>query len=117
MQSKKKRKSYILMIIGLFFIPSILINGKLNVRSEDFSQINSEIRDLHVSKIYGKIYINNNWSDAKAAGICTGSGNYSDPYVIEDLVIDAGGSGSCIWIVNSSAFFKIENCTLYNSRQ
>ncbi|MFW9874838.1 MAG: nitrous oxide reductase family maturation protein NosD, partial [Candidatus Thorarchaeota archaeon] len=109
--------SCILMIIVLFFIPSILNNGKLNVKSDDLSQINSEIRDLHVSKIYGKIYINNNWSDAKAVGICTGSGNYSDPYVIEDLVIDAGGLGSCIWIVNSSAFFKIENCTLYNSRQ
>ncbi|MCK5157995.1 MAG: right-handed parallel beta-helix repeat-containing protein, partial [Candidatus Heimdallarchaeota archaeon] len=38
-----------------------------------------------------------------------------DPYVIEDLVIDGGGSGSCIYIENSDVYFKIENCTVYNS--
>ncbi|MFX1479627.1 MAG: nitrous oxide reductase family maturation protein NosD [Promethearchaeota archaeon] len=116
MQSKKKRKSCILVIIGLFFIPSILINVKLNVKSEDFSQFNSEIRDLHVSKIYGKIYINNNWSDAKTAGLCTGSGNFSDPYIIEDLIIDARGTGSGILIESSIVYFIIENCTIINSR-
>ena len=68
-----------------------------------------------------KIVINNgngstyNWSVAKADGICTGNGTYSEPYIIEDLVIDAGGSGSCISIENSDVYFIIENCTLYNS--
>lgn len=67
-----------------------------------------------ISAISGKIYINNNWTDTKAAGICTGEGIESDPYVIKDLIIDAGGSGSNILIVNSIEYFRIENCTLSN---
>jgi parallel beta-helix repeat protein len=31
------------------------------------------------------------------------------------LVIDGGGSGRCIWIENSDVFFKVENCSVYNS--
>jgi parallel beta-helix repeat protein len=114
---KNNRIITILLILGLFSILSIPINSKLISNSKISYQINSELRELNISKIFSKIYINNNWSDAKTAGICTGSGNYSDPYVIEDLVIDANGSGSCIWIVNSSFFFRIENCTFYNSRR
>ena len=67
------------------------------------------------SMISGKIHINNNWSAAKAAGICTGNGTYSEPYIIEDLEIDAGGSGSGILIENSDVYVKIENCTVSDS--
>jgi len=75
---------------------------------------------MKFSKLSGPIYIDDNdpscnWSVAKDAGICNGSGTYSEPYVIEDLVVDCGGSGSCIWIENSDVYFKIENCSLYNA--
>ena len=70
---------------------------------------------MKISAVSGKIHINNNWSDAKVAGICTDSSTYSDPYIIEDLEIDGGGSGSCIFIENSNIPFRIENCTIYNS--
>ncbi|GAH39004.1 unnamed protein product, partial [marine sediment metagenome] len=65
----------------------------------------------------GKIHIDGNsgWSDAKNAGICTGSGSYSNPYVIEDFVINGGGWGTCILIENSDVYFKIQNCTIFNS--
>jgi len=46
---------------------------------------------------------------------CTGSGTYSDPYVIENLVIDAQNSGSGIFIENSNVYFRIENCKVYNA--
>ncbi len=40
-------------------------------------------------------------------------GSWSDPYVIEDLNIDAGGSGSGIAISNSkNYYFIIKNCTV-----
>jgi len=71
--------------------------------------------NLKISEVSGKIHIDNNWTAAKAAGICTGNGTYSEPYVIEDLVIDGEGSGNCILIGNSDAYFEIENCTVYNS--
>ncbi|MFX0142160.1 MAG: hypothetical protein ACFFDN_51455 [Candidatus Hodarchaeota archaeon] len=50
--------------------------------------------------VSGKIHIDNNWTAAKSAGICTGNGTYSEPYVIDDFIIDGGGSGSCILIEN-----------------
>ncbi|MFX1569417.1 MAG: right-handed parallel beta-helix repeat-containing protein [Promethearchaeota archaeon] len=64
-----------------------------------------------------KININGNqeWTYFKNAGKCTGSGTYSDPYVIADLLIDANGFSNGILIKNTTVFFRIENCTVYNS--
>jgi parallel beta-helix repeat protein len=44
-----------------------------------------------------------------------GSGLESDPYVLKSLIIDGGGVSDCITIKNSIAYFKIQNCTVYNS--
>ena len=74
-----------------------------------------DTRTLKSSAISGKIHIDNNWTAAKGVGICTGFGTYSEPYVIEDFIIDVGGPGSCITVENSTEFFRIENCTLFNS--
>jgi len=69
---------------------------------------------LKNSIISGKIYINN-WSSAVEAGICTGSGTFSDPYVVKDLIIDGEGTGTGILIEHSKNFyFRIENCTIFN---
>jgi len=70
---------------------------------------------LKLSDVSGKIHIDNNWTDAKAAGICTGNGTYSEPYVIEDLIIDGGESGSCVLIENSNVSFIIRNCSVFNA--
>jgi len=43
------------------------------------------------------------------------SGTEEDPYIIEDWIIDAGASGSAIFIENTTKSFKIENCILNNS--
>lgn len=67
------------------------------------------------SKTLAKFHIDNNWSDAKAAGICTGEGTFSNPYIIEDKVINGSGYESCILIQNARAYFNIENCTLSDS--
>ena len=77
-------------------------------------------KSLKHSKISGPVNIDDNdpgsnWFVARDTGICTGNGTYSDPYIIEDLVIDGEGSGSCILIENSNVYFRIENCTIFNS--
>jgi len=118
----KKIKSYSI-ILGIIFAFSTIASTSLNFNTGSFNiifknsiEITLDKENLKTSKVSGKIHIkNNNWSAAKAAGICSGNGTYSDPYVIEDLVIDGGGSGSCIKIEWSYDYFKIENCTLYNS--
>jgi len=70
---------------------------------------------LEISELSAKIHIANNWSEAKIAGICTGLGTFSDPYLIEDKVIDGFGSGICILIENSDSYVTIKNCTLANA--
>jgi len=120
MKSNRKTKPIILIILGILFAfsPIFINKPRFTARDRDItSNYNNEFdhENLKISAVSGKIHINNNWSAAKTAGICTGNGTYSEPYVIEDLIIDGGGSGSCIWIENSNVFFKIENCTAINS--
>ena len=122
MKSKTHSKIIILIVLGIFIAFSTLHNNNLNFNAgnRDNSKgnnvdFNVDNNNLKISAVSGKIHIDNNWTVAKSAGICTGNGTYSDPYVIEDLVIDGGGSGSCILIENSDVYFRIESCTLYNS--
>jgi len=122
MKSNPKSKTITLLTIGILFallpiIPANLsfITDDSNRSSEYSDNINFDSEHLKLSAVSGKIHIKNNWSAVKAAGICTGNGTYFEPYVIEDLIIDGEGSGSCIWIENSSVYFIIENCTVYNS--
>ena len=114
MKSNGKSKIIILISLGILFTLSPIINNSLNFNAGN-SDNNINDVNLTTSKISGRIHIDNNWTDAKAAGICTGDGTYSDPYIIKDLVIDGGGLGSCIRIENSTVYFKIKNCKLYNA--
>ncbi|MHA1999743.1 MAG: right-handed parallel beta-helix repeat-containing protein, partial [Promethearchaeota archaeon] len=46
----------------------------------------------------------------------SGSGSQSDPYIIENLEIDAGGSGSCLRIWDDSTnYFSVQNCIFTGS--
>ncbi len=124
-EKKMKRITKIkvnLLILGTFLAISLIINTNLNFNARNINK-SSEYSDdiifyndnLKLSKVSGKIHIDNNWTEAKDAGICTGNGTCSNPYVIKDLVINGGGSGSCILIENSDVYFRIENCSSYNS--
>ncbi|MFX1345510.1 MAG: NosD domain-containing protein [Promethearchaeota archaeon] len=125
MKSNRKIISIILIILGLFFtfLPIIINNLRFNIRDRDITSKYEDVFDhvkIKLSELSTPIYIDNNdpsfnWSVAKKLGICSGNGTYSVPYVIEDLVIDGGGSGICILIENSDVYFIIENCTIYNT--
>jgi len=127
MKSNPKIKVIISITIGILLALSLLINNDLSFnvenryKSTEYSDgIILDNENVSLSKISGPIYINDyspsdNWSVAKGAGICTGNGTYSEPYIIEDFVIDGGGSGDGILIENSDVYFRIENCTIYNA--
>ena len=101
-----------LLIITLIPI-STLVYQNLNSLNENRNDVDQKY--LHDSKISGTIHIDHNWTDAKNSGICTGQGTYSDPYLIQDLVIDGGGTGIGILITYSkNDYFRIENCTIFN---
>ena len=124
MGSNSSKKIAIFITLGMIFALSlILINiynfntGNSEISTDYNVDYNLENKNLKISAVSGKIHIigNTGWTAAKTAGICTGNGTYSEPYVIEDLEIDGGGSGSCIFIENSDVYFRIENCSVYNS--
>ena len=121
MKSNRKIKILILIILKILIIFLPLFTNNLNFKNSEFSKNTYlDYDNLKISKESGKIHIDDsnpsmNWSVAKNDGICTGNGTYSDPYIIEDLVIDGGGSGDCILIENSDVYFRIENCTVYNT--
>lgn len=118
MEVNLKKKETIFIILGVILVLTSIINNKFN-----YDKNNSILRNDNISNIkgltssveIGKIHIDNNWTDVKAAELCTGDGTYSNPYVIEDLIIDVEGWGNGILIENSNAFFTIENVTIYNS--
>ncbi|MFW9895797.1 MAG: NosD domain-containing protein [Candidatus Thorarchaeota archaeon] len=114
---KVNTKTMVLMIIGILFVLSLMnlfsFNLAFTVKENNYFNLNHV--QLKISAISGRIHINNNWSDSKTAGICTGSGIESDPYIIENLEIDGQGLGSCLLIENSNAHFKIQNCYFNNT--
>ncbi|KKM96110.1 hypothetical protein LCGC14_1181430 [marine sediment metagenome] len=101
---------------GIVDNPYIWITGSAN--SEDSLPLTEG--SIHYGE---KIHIDGlgvnalNWSiTAKLKEWCSGSGKYSDPYVIDGLEIDAGGSWIGILIENSkSDYFIIRNSKIYNS--
>ena len=117
MKAKAKVKIIILITLGILFAfsPIITVNlifnaGNNRTSSEYDDYINLDSENLKISATSGKIHIDGNseWIAFKNDGNCTGEGTYSNPYIIEDLVIDNGS----IYIENSDVYFKIENCTL-----
>ena len=58
-----------------------------------------------------------NWaSTAASEPWCSGSGIWSDPYIIQDVTLDLQGtSGSCISIFDSNIYFQIKECKFLNS--
>ncbi len=131
---KEKNKS-IILVLGLLFAISSISNYYF---SHDQSGNNSsiEIPDETNSgppKASGSWFLDNitidptgatsgslTWAEAVAlpAGWCSGAGTWSDPYVIENVTIDASTSptGSGIYLNNSeNVYFIINNVTVYNA--
>ena len=122
MKSNAKSKIMVLIALGILLglspintVNLSFIAGNNSESSNCHDNINFDKKYLKISAISGKIHIDNNWTAAKSAGLCTGNGTYSEPFVIEDLVIDPGSGVTCIVIENSNVYFRIENCSLLHS--
>lgn len=101
-------KSKLIPILIIGFLVAVNIEIKRDPTSYP------EINNLNLSATSIRIHIKDNWTDFKSVGICIGEGTNSDPYIIEDLIIDGGGNGYCILIENSTVNFIIKNCTISN---
>lgn len=56
-----------------------------------------------------------NWTWAESQEWCSGLGTENEPYVIENVTINANTGETAIKIVDSDVFFSINNCTLKGS--
>lgn len=56
------------------------------------------------------------WADASTYyDWCSGSGSWNDPYIIENVYINAGSIGSCLSLWNSNSCFIIRNSHFHDS--
>jgi parallel beta-helix repeat protein len=109
----------------LLFISNIDVLHNRNVNTNETNMENELIEDLPIVKSSG--YWNNfsyihitgsNWSTAASYDWCSGNGSWSNPYIIENMTIDAASSptGSGIYILSSqNDYFIIRNVTVYNA--
>ncbi len=111
------------MLIGLFtlLVASFLYFPAFKITTNDSSKALKHL----IFKTSGFWILNetieideqgtNNWDSFIDKAWCSGSGTPGDPYIIENVTINANKTGSCITILNSNVNFIIRNCTLLNS--
>ncbi|MFX0027548.1 MAG: nitrous oxide reductase family maturation protein NosD, partial [Candidatus Hermodarchaeota archaeon] len=100
--------SYNFTLITLNKQDKLVIQKKASFKSSGYWILNSIIIDNTGGGDY-------TWAEAAAEDWCSGTGTWSDPFVIENVTINANNTGSALLIRNSDVYFRIENCTLYNS--
>lgn len=113
-KSNKMRAIVTLSVLGLFLTCASLADFTLvdDTRQNAATPKASAYWDLTGTPIY----IDNNWSLTESTyDWCTGGGTENDPYVIENVTLDAQDVGNCITILNSVDYFEIRNCTLFGT--
>jgi len=119
MYEKNKKQTAILLVLFVSMIA--LTIGAMNfqvISNDDNVNIDDgEILDdtPQISAPHAPIHIDNNWSAAEGAGICTGSGTMEDPWVIQNFQITCTTETYGIKIENSNEVFGIANCTIIDA--
>ncbi|MFX1572300.1 MAG: NosD domain-containing protein [Promethearchaeota archaeon] len=121
---KQKRRILTLIILALILFSFSNIQFFLKFFPNYHDNNEDEISELNSAKYWpnlNRIHIDDsntslNWATTAANNDwCNGSGTWSDPYIIKNVIIDGQERESCILIKNSNVFFIIENCTVYNT--
>jgi len=84
-----------------------LKNKTFNLKSSGFW---SNFTFIHITNL--------NWTIANETDWCSGSGTWGNPYIIENMIINASGSpiGCGIFIENSvDVYFTIRNVTIFET--
>jgi len=115
----------VLLTLGIIFTFSILLSTNFShYQSKSYGYLESYNEQKLKNSGYWEIepieinYFDpfKNWSyTASTYDWCSGNGTIVDPYIIENVTINGDGSGYCILITYSNVYFKIQNCTVFNS--
>ena len=102
-------------------IRNVFIGNSYKNIQEDISE-NNYFKWNYLDGIFNPFIIDDDgggdftWIEMKTLFFwCTGTGSYSDPYIISNLIITDQNSSSCIEIKDSLVFFIIDGCTLTNA--
>jgi len=124
---RKLTKIIVINLITIVFIFALsLIITNFNMGNNDNSttynvDFTLDTENPKISAVSEPIYIDDtdptkNWSITEVSNEwCNGSGLINDPYVIENVTIDASGFSNGIFIENSNVYFIIKNCVVYNA--
>ncbi len=118
-KQKKIKKQFFTLLIGLVVL---LIVASCVEFENQLNHIGVDSKNIRISGYWDltgtPINIDGNaaWaSKAASEPWCSGSGTWSEPYIIENVAINGLNSTSCITISNSDVYFVIQNSTLYNA--
>jgi len=120
----KKKIVLLVTFLGIFMLTA-LISFQSNANSVNQyanSVINDDTNMDNIRKSdywpdLTSIHIDANWTYTVGNySWCSGSGTWNDPFLIENVTVDAGGTNHGILINNSiTQYFIIRNCTVRNS--
>ena len=102
--------------IGILCIVFMLTNFLFPVFGTNLEESPQELIQLPTGyKAHNPIRINNNSGFNLTNGVSAGNGTPGIPYILEGWEINGGGNGSCIYIGNTTAYFIVRDCLLYNA--
>jgi len=113
-----------LILLVLFLCAASIFSNNYNLSEDTTSEDNDNINLKSPKKSafwnnFSFIHITGaNWSTAAGYEWCSGDGSQPNPYILENMDINATDSptGSGIYIQSSTtAYFIIRNCTVYNA--
>ncbi len=121
-----KKRDLSRYFIIIFFLAICLLVGKLSYSNlsiqndSNKSNNNNPFNELKTADSWinePRIIIDGNWSETKQTyDWCDGEGTWEEPYIIENVTINANNSEFCILINNSlTEPFIIRNCKFLNS--
>jgi len=105
------------LLIGILLFQSVFFPSGVLTKQNYMQEGKENLKGSDFWVLTYTIHIDDNWSATVAMyDWCTGSGTWEDPYLIENVMIDAQYSGSCIFIENTDEYFIIHNCTVINGQ-
>ena len=103
--------------IAVFFLAILIVSACqiTNTRADTKSQnmILAEVKGTVHAPIH--ITSNSDFASQASANGWPGDGTQGNPYMIDGYDIDGQGGTYCIWIENTSVWFVIRNCKLWNA--
>ena len=112
MKSKINAKSKLFFVFATFFLAVVSIGITSMQHHSGFQLIPGTIQE---SVVHSKINLNGN---AQLSTFFVGNmsdGSAGNPYIMENFEINAGGTGSAIYIRNTNKHIIIQNCIVRGS--